>query len=238
MSETKLLVQVRRLHKDPIDFLNDSDLIRMLGAWSFFCKLTNMHTERLLASIKNSCPRNPTVERLVSAGLLTQVLRTHLGSGGADPRHAATSRDLVARGVPLASSLKAKQANPSKARGCFTYAESKIRKGLSRQERRTELSRLVNEFYSLTHEERAQYVLKETGQDDFECGLCDSASYSKDIGSKLWDMSSWPDMPISEADFIAAALFDSGVAPQEAGARRYIPEMRAKLRAGLGHLWE
>ncbi len=89
-----------------------------IKVWSESTKLTNMHLERMLAALKldNSISGSgknastPSAERLVSVGMLGQLLRAHLANGGRDPRY-QTRADLRRAGVPIQADARTSETS-------------------------------------------------------------------------------------------------------------------------------
>ena len=94
------------------DLLGHQGMQGALRAWSWSGRIANMHTERLLSLIGKAAPKrpSPTIERVVGAGTLTQLLRCHKAAGGVDPRSVKRSQ-LLKGGVPLACERKVKNPN-------------------------------------------------------------------------------------------------------------------------------
>ena len=68
----------------------------------------NMISERLLSLIRKSGPLRCYIERLLSAGFLTQIQSHHLKAGGQDVRK-VTRTALLKQGAPLRCAKKASQ---------------------------------------------------------------------------------------------------------------------------------
>lgn len=194
--------------------------MQALEQWALHTKLTNMHTERQLSLVKAAAGAGkggvqPCVERLAAAGLLAEWLRAHTRAGGNDPRFGARSRDLVAKGVPLASAAgKASKPRPTRARGAFSYANARVGRGLDRATRRAEMARLFNEFSALPADQRKAFELEERqrciekAQD--KGGLTPDQQYDVQIGDRLWQMSTRTRALSCEAveDAVAEVLHD------------------------------
>jgi hypothetical protein len=110
--------RVRRRFDSPDDMLADQGFRDAVDMWSSKSKICNMHVERMLALIRQSVPsgRLPNLERLVSAGYLTQVLQQHRAAGGRHPGH--TSRqDLIKAGVQIVAAAPRPDRQPTRSRG-------------------------------------------------------------------------------------------------------------------------
>ncbi len=68
------------------DLLMHKGLHAALWLYSWMKRVCNMNTERLLSLIRKSAPQRCVVERLLSAGFLTQVHSKHLQASGCDVR--------------------------------------------------------------------------------------------------------------------------------------------------------
>ena len=66
--------------------MRDADLLHGFQDFGDNFHLSNMHTERDLALIKAAAPgKSPSLERLLGAGHLAQILREHSAAGGMYP---------------------------------------------------------------------------------------------------------------------------------------------------------
>ena len=120
-------------------------------------KSCNMHIERDLSLIKSATPgKCPFVERFLSAGTLTQWLRSSIAQGGADPR--VKSREQLLRlGVPLQCRKTASKGGlvPSMIYSNVETSKIKLRRAadglppLSEQEFYAESKRFNDQFRTL-----------------------------------------------------------------------------------------
>jgi hypothetical protein len=115
------------LFEDSAGMCKDAEFRCLLSNWSSISKVTNMHVERLFALIKKAAmstsgSKSTSVERLVSAGVLTQWLSEHVQAGGRDPR-TFTRAQFVETGVPLrcaaASSSSSSKTKVHRPAGAF-----------------------------------------------------------------------------------------------------------------------
>ena len=114
--------------------VDDVEFLALLSNWNVSTKLTNMATERLLASIKGAAMTTsvgvaPDVERVCSAGHLIQWLTEHFNAKGDDPR-ITTRRQLVADDVPLQCTTKRRNIGRTKTKpaGGFVVFQAQRRR--------------------------------------------------------------------------------------------------------------
>ena len=89
-------------------------------------KLSNMHIERLLARFKRNAPgKQPSIERVLGSGILSQWLHHHLSSGGRHPASLKQS-DLIEEGVPLIAGNK-QSVDGRKSRPNMIYFAAKYK---------------------------------------------------------------------------------------------------------------
>jgi hypothetical protein len=123
--------KIRQMFGSYIDFLSDKRLQSTLRTWARQARLCNMHIERIFALLRKSCGQKvPHLERLVSAGLLSQVLTTHLSLGGKHPA-IVTRSDLLDMECPTAAGAERPETVPGRARGHLVFT-----KDYSHKERR------------------------------------------------------------------------------------------------------
>ena len=127
-------LKIRELQQTPSLFLDDAKLMAGLKLWAHESRTCNMHMERLLALIRKSMgfQKSPDVERLVSAGTLTQIMKDHLLAGGSDPRF-VTRQQLLDKGAPLECALEA--PTKSKAASGFVSFRAERRPTLAEGEK-------------------------------------------------------------------------------------------------------
>ena len=99
-------------------------LYRAVDCWSHSAKIADMGSERLLSLIRKASPKRATVERLVSAGTLTQLMRVHKICGGADAR-TTRRQHLLEDGAPLRARKEAKKSSKRRASLTFINASRK-----------------------------------------------------------------------------------------------------------------
>jgi hypothetical protein len=238
--------KVRDMFGSVEDFLKCEKLIDGLRLWARMTKITNMHLERLLSLIKRALGGlpSPDVERLVSVGMLAQVLRGHLGAGGDDPR-VVTRSMLLADDVPIAAGAVAQPSeSKSKPAGAFFFfkaAKQKDRKvadptPLTKEQLRDELLRLRTDWKNLSQADAQQYVdsakstwlskqrSKTEAQEDIARTRSDQACRMSHnffgLGSQRW--------PITPENFEESVRCRLGLAPEAAlpGHRVYCTTLR------------
>ena len=108
--------KVRSIASTANALMKHTALIAALGLWSRIAKVTNMNTERDLATVRRCTPKNCHADRFLCTGFLGLVLRCHRNAGGDDPR-LCTRAELKAKKAPLACVEKDEQAqHPAKRR--------------------------------------------------------------------------------------------------------------------------
>ena len=112
--------KMSRLFRSPSELLDNEKFMMGLRLWSKVTKVTNMHLERLLSLTKRSLGQkdSPEVERLISIGMMAQILSKHLAAGGADPRF-TTRAMLLQAGAPIRVAEHSKPPTGSKPSGPF-----------------------------------------------------------------------------------------------------------------------
>ena len=93
-----------------------------MRAWRDSAKIANMHTERLLSLIRTSAPGKCSAERVLSAGLLSQVRQVHRRCAGVDAGF-RSSRRLRADGVPLRQKRRERTSAKAKWQRRFGIGE-------------------------------------------------------------------------------------------------------------------
>ena len=87
----------------------DDCFLRTLRTYAEQKRLSNMHLERALASVRRTTPSNHAdIERITCAGGLAAWLQHHVSHGGADP-NCASRQALLREGVPLEAQAKIKR---------------------------------------------------------------------------------------------------------------------------------
>ena len=109
---------------------NDDEFLRALRLWGTCAKVSNMHTERLLARVKRATGAQgcPVLESYLANGYLAQFLAEHIAAGGDDPR-VQTNTKLADRGVLLRKEVEqAKKASEARGgvRAWWLYAQTKL----------------------------------------------------------------------------------------------------------------
>jgi len=119
--------RIRTLFESEEAFLADRKIQTTLKLWAKKARLCNMHIERLFALIRQSFAQKvPSLERLVSAGLLSQVLGIHLQHGGVHP-DSMSRRSLIEAGCPIAAAADVPEAMPTRARGHLAFLAEHVR---------------------------------------------------------------------------------------------------------------
>jgi hypothetical protein len=135
-----------------LDLLRDDRLCDALNMWSLECRLSNMHTERLLSTIRRAVSKAPVADRLHSAGTLAQVASTHRMHGGDDPRSASRSQ-VLRIGAPLKTARRQKNPNMRRAHIEFVNKKRAHRRASGLQvdaaEFKDEFAGFSNEFHQL-----------------------------------------------------------------------------------------
>ena len=195
--------KVRYLSTGWKGLLRHRGLMIAITIWSFVARLCNMATERLLSLIRKAAFSRCCAERLLAAGLLTQILKKHLAAGGRDIRKVTRSL-LLQMNVPIkvaGRSAKEKQRRRpqcSFAKWCnrkqLEYRDSLGLAHRGRQprlgDRETYRKRMVawrREYAGLSSLDNL-----ETSDSDPEQPVL---SYSDRVGSKLFSLSS-PETPL------------------------------------------
>ena len=112
--------KVRKIPRTPADLLKHKKVKLALRMWAKRGRIGNMGLEQLIAAIRRNTPKSANVESLISAGLLCQVQRRHLESGGVDirkgPGSSASTRtpllERAAAALQRGDVEKAKSAKP------------------------------------------------------------------------------------------------------------------------------
>jgi hypothetical protein len=159
-------LKVKKLFGDPMELWRDPGFNATMLNWRS-SPLANMSIENLLALLKASCPdRSPLVERLLTAGSLTQVLSSFINSGREDPR-VLSRASLCENGAPI-NAARSKNETKRTLPANLRFANHELRKekrlrivrGLDRppfQELTARRRALIAHFESLPAEERNQF---------------------------------------------------------------------------------
>ena len=94
----------------PSELARDTPLREVLLTWGRVGRATNMDVERKFASMKQaggSAKQAPDAERLCASGVVSEMLSTHIGAGGHDPR-CTTRNQLLSMDAPVTSRKKKK----------------------------------------------------------------------------------------------------------------------------------
>ena len=203
--------KVTAARQTPESLVGDKNLMSGFGLIARKGNIENMALERLLALIRQVCPKGtPTCERLCSAGFLAQILQIHRAAGGQDPwlfRRA----DLQEKSAPTRNAATASGANkrPWMASGAskrpwMYYADEKIAERkkstgkISRAAYHNEKSRLAREYSRLAPEQMARYedLAVQGGRLDLprmeqetEAGETREEQYQRRIADRLWGFS-------------------------------------------------
>ena len=154
--------KLRNIYFGPHDMYADSDLKTLLIAWGREGKLCNMHTERLLASIKQAAPgRSPELERVITCGYMAQMLKAHKKVGGRDPR-IMIGKTAVAQGAPPRRGEPTAK-RPKKSRAHVLYANEKRQMSMAdikpgKAEMDELMSGWMNGYHGLADAEKQQWV--------------------------------------------------------------------------------
>ena len=101
-------LRVRKTHRSPQHLLDDKPFVDMLKAWCLSFCFTNMWCERLLAAIRQRTRHSDMhIERVVSVGMLLQLLNEHNRVGRQNPL-VVKKEQLLEAGVPLKCRPKAR----------------------------------------------------------------------------------------------------------------------------------
>ena len=158
-----------------------------------------MHLERDLSIVMQSVSdKVPYVERLCSAGFLSQWLTTHMGQGGRDPRR-TTRDDLIADDVPVVCNRRRTRKGgvlrPQMRYANKIYSQEKVereRTGLPRRtmaEKNTRLGALCIEYDSISPDEQAEFL----ANPPMETSSSDPDTPERYSNEKLWGLSSASD---------------------------------------------
>ena len=185
-------------------------LYRAVDCWSHAGKISDMSSERLLSLIRKGSPKNSTVERLVSAGTLTQLMRVHRLCGGEDPTK-TRRQQLLEDGVPLRAQPRVKQS--SKRRASLDFINSsrkrmKLERGsevLPRASALEELRACAREFKALPAQQRPRPQATSQAMPE---KMVDASKYDEKVGTKLHGLSTqrFPLSPKSLRSIIAEAV--------------------------------
>ena len=133
----------------------DPCLLGSLQTWGKSAKLSNMHVERQLARMKKATQgKLPLAERLLSAGAVSEWVRTHVDRGGEDPR-VLTKAQLSQSDAPLHSTRSRKTSMRGGLRPALHYMNGKMHEdalqGIRRApaERRDRQRHLVAEYHEM-----------------------------------------------------------------------------------------
>eukprot|EP00973_Karenia_brevis_P037043 5106650-Karenia_brevis.AAC.1 len=127
--------------------------------WARHTKLENMSLERLLARWRKvadttAAQQLPHLDRFISCGLLSSVLKSHRAAGGDDPG-VLTRSDLLANAVPIRARKRKfgdEQTSARMQRAQLAYINAKRQQRIlgsytmSKEERNQEARDLANEF--------------------------------------------------------------------------------------------
>ena len=232
-------------HKDAESALGDQALMDGLGLWSREVQIENMKLERLLAEFRKvagggrNCAK-PSVEKIVSAGLLTQMLQLHRAAGGDEPA-ATTRNDLLDANVPIQAAtavMRREVPMPQKTPAWLRYAAEKRQQGekLTRSARSAEQSRLAAEYRALPQEHKERYEKQaQLVQLEETCLPSRSESYERHIGESLPGI--WFPLPSDwdPGSLVRARLWLQGFAVRGYGASpiaAFLPLAQGAKRCG------
>ena len=143
--DDKLGLKLRQLFDTEAAMLADASLWRALHLFGRVALLTNMHIERLLATVRSSIPTKiPVIERVCCNGYLSQCLAQHLAAGGSDPR-VETVELMHEFGVELERDATTRKKNRGRirmVRGWMLYANAHYVGGKNRDERNAAMAQL------------------------------------------------------------------------------------------------
>ena len=112
--------KVKALFPDAEALERSKDFKRAIELWATFGSLTDMTSERLLASYNQACRETaPEIERYAATGLLTQLLSEHRRLGRPDPR-VTSRRDSIASGLGI-NAAKGKSVALSSSKPTSSY---------------------------------------------------------------------------------------------------------------------
>ena len=233
--------EVRKLFASWEEMFNDAEFKALLRNWAEAAKIANMTVERLLALVKTGTPmKAPLAERLVSAGLLTQILKAHRLAGNPDPR-VTTRKELIEMGVPLR--CNAEDSGRGGLQPATAYISEKLAAAAetrrvqgtraSRAEVREHTVALAAEFAQLTQEAQAPYVARAASSRDGRA-KAKSAPPRSEPKQKHWPMfgMSLGKQPVPHnvvEDIFKAEAADTN----EGGLSRTAEKLRSRLATSI-----
>lgn len=189
--DATMSLKIRNMFGSPQELLDSVSFRSSLKLWAKQSRVCNMHVERIFALVRKSVPdKVPNLERLVSAGYLSQILRTHMQAGGRHPCSVARG-DLVADDVPINAAASMPDRMESKRRGHLLWMTEKchaarLRKGasLTAAEQADTRREAMREWRGLDDEVRREYNKRAILQDQLESpAVVPSEAYRDD---RLW----------------------------------------------------
>lgn len=168
--DPQFTLKARKLFGSADAMYNSSSLKGALFEWGNSSRHTNLGSECILAEVKHAAPGHaPLLERVCSAGFMTQLVSEHVTLGRQDPRFDSVDSALKA-GTPLICAEDRRQ-NPKTTRGFLSYANDMLRceardreqQGLSKlpkTERDLILQAGARELSSLPDQARFPHVTK------------------------------------------------------------------------------
>lgn len=197
---------------DPQRLLGHQRLLAALELWSWHGRFTNMATERLLSQIRRSAPLRCSVDRLLCAGMLTQIQHKHMRAGGKDVRK-VTRSTLLNLGAPIAASRgraarrKRMDSKPQLTSRVTAWINTRLvqrrldtGQRLSRAQYLEEVASLRAEWGALSEEARhcaSLEALRFRERQAYKNGA-KAKSYAERIGNDCWHCSN-ESSPVSEA---------------------------------------
>ena len=128
-SDPEVCGKLRVMYPTAEALANCPEFRAVLQQWGRTGKLCNMQTERMLKAIKTATPdKCPHLDRMLSAGLLTQWLTRHVREYNGDDPRVTTRAQLLEAGAPLKAGVKQQRAENGTQGGMqpwMAYANSR-----------------------------------------------------------------------------------------------------------------
>ena len=248
-------MKVRKLAGTPEGLLQDHGVLAALYLWALRAKMTNMHTERLIALEHRASPPKRAVQRTLCAGFLAQIMSLHKKAGGLHPSSTMRS-DLIEAGVPIGATgffPKDKKARAQRVRDALAAHQSALYRGKPTAEakghfncwanhKQRRLTRAEGASTRAEYRQRCQALRDRWNSDDplsdadVSSGNEDKAArtYRKKIKNRLWECSNyrWPVLP-SRLSNVADILAPLPHAHKVAGLTARLAEVRNDFLDGL-----
>ena len=242
-------LKVRQLAGTPAGLLQHHGLLAALFLWALRARVTNMHTERLIALEQRASPARCAVQRALCAGYLAQIMSLHQKAGGLHPS-STTRSDLIEAGVPVRAaglSSKAKKGRAQKVRAAIAAHRTAVAMGKPTAEVKGHFKfwanhkhRMWNFFEGAStrqfYRQRCQALRQKwdggdpLSDDDVSSGGDEdkaARTYRNKIQNRLWQCSNnrWPVLP-SRLEAVADTLAPARTANKVAGLTARLAEVR------------